>query len=256
MTSNNSKSVNSIAIKAEIKRHESLQSTINRLSKQFERVADQQLRSGLKVYLHSIQGKLIFLWVLCDSVFLFVEFRERDDKLPLPVSVGVTSSSKSTLVFILISPPRGAEPPTAAAVAFYLSVGSLDNGATNGNIAQQPSPWQQDETCCAAYFLSANLQLPSKPLPFRQTGAFTCEVDQFYIISSQRCFPPFLMNVCWSADVGVVRMKEKRILCGGLDLEILGAIAIQNVPKEEEEEEEEGHGGDDCATGARKIVTP
>ncbi|XP_071333540.1 arf-GAP with GTPase, ANK repeat and PH domain-containing protein 2 isoform X5 [Trachinotus anak] len=51
----NSKSVNSIAIKAEIKRYESLQSAINRLSKQFERVADQQLRSGLKVYLHSIQ---------------------------------------------------------------------------------------------------------------------------------------------------------------------------------------------------------
>lgn len=57
----NSKSVNSTAIKAEIKRHESLQSAINRLSKQFERVVDQQLRSGLKVYLHSIQGKLIFL---------------------------------------------------------------------------------------------------------------------------------------------------------------------------------------------------
>ncbi|XP_070766123.1 arf-GAP with GTPase, ANK repeat and PH domain-containing protein 2 [Enoplosus armatus] len=51
----NSKSVNSIAIKAEIKRHESLQSAITRLSKQFERVVDQQLRSGLKVYLHSIQ---------------------------------------------------------------------------------------------------------------------------------------------------------------------------------------------------------
>lgn len=54
----NSKSPSSTAIKAEIKRHESLQSAINRLSKQFERVADQQLRSGLKVYLHSIQGKL------------------------------------------------------------------------------------------------------------------------------------------------------------------------------------------------------
>ena len=36
-------------------------------------------------------------------------------------------------------------------------------------------------------------------------------------------------------------------------------IVIQNVPQEEEEveeEEEEGHGGDDCATRARKIVTP
>lgn len=52
-----SKSVISTAIKAEIRRHESLQSSINRLSKQLERVADQQLRSGLKLYLHSIQGK-------------------------------------------------------------------------------------------------------------------------------------------------------------------------------------------------------
>ncbi|XP_030589204.1 arf-GAP with GTPase, ANK repeat and PH domain-containing protein 2 isoform X3 [Archocentrus centrarchus] len=50
-----SKSVNSAAIKAEIKRHDSLQTAINRLAKQFERVQDQQLRSGLKVYLHSIQ---------------------------------------------------------------------------------------------------------------------------------------------------------------------------------------------------------
>uniref|UniRef100_A0A8C6S8P4 ArfGAP with GTPase domain, ankyrin repeat and PH domain 2 n=1 Tax=Neogobius melanostomus TaxID=47308 RepID=A0A8C6S8P4_9GOBI len=49
------KSANSTAIKAEIKRHESLQSAINRLSKQFERVSDAQLRSGLKVYLHSLQ---------------------------------------------------------------------------------------------------------------------------------------------------------------------------------------------------------
>ena len=60
----NSKSVNSTRIKAEIKRHESLQSAINRLSKQFERVADPQLRSGLKVYLHSIQGKLMFFNLL------------------------------------------------------------------------------------------------------------------------------------------------------------------------------------------------
>lgn len=60
----NSKSANSIAIKAEIKRHASLQSAINRLSKQFERVADQQLRSGLKVYLRSIEGKVIFVCLL------------------------------------------------------------------------------------------------------------------------------------------------------------------------------------------------
>ncbi|KAF3860847.1 hypothetical protein F7725_001102 [Dissostichus mawsoni] len=53
---NSSKSVNSTAIRAEIKRHESLQSGINRLSKQFERVENPQLRSGLKVFLHSIQG--------------------------------------------------------------------------------------------------------------------------------------------------------------------------------------------------------
>ncbi|XP_055022311.1 arf-GAP with GTPase, ANK repeat and PH domain-containing protein 2 [Boleophthalmus pectinirostris] len=49
------KSANSTAIKAEIKRHDGLQSAINRLNKQFERVSDAQLRSGLKVYLHSIQ---------------------------------------------------------------------------------------------------------------------------------------------------------------------------------------------------------
>lgn len=54
---NSSKPANSAAIKAEIKRHESLQNTINRLARQLERVPDQQLRSGLKVYLHSIQGE-------------------------------------------------------------------------------------------------------------------------------------------------------------------------------------------------------
>lgn len=54
---NSSKPANSAAIKAEVKRHESLQNTIKRLSRQLERVPDQQLRSGLKVYLHSIQGK-------------------------------------------------------------------------------------------------------------------------------------------------------------------------------------------------------
>ncbi|KAM6924794.1 arf-GAP with GTPase, ANK repeat and PH domain-containing protein 2 isoform 4-T4 [Xenentodon cancila] len=69
MTSN-SKSLNSTAIKAEIKRHESLQSAINRLSKQFERVEDQQLRSGLKVYLHSIQVNIALSqeWTLSRSI--------------------------------------------------------------------------------------------------------------------------------------------------------------------------------------------
>lgn len=78
----NSKSVNSSAIKAEIKRHESVQSAINRLFKQFERVGDQQLRSGLKVYLHSIQGKLL---LYCHAIvhvhgalfFAFIEYRKK-----------------------------------------------------------------------------------------------------------------------------------------------------------------------------------
>lgn len=52
------KSATSAAIKAEVKRHETVQKTINRLSKQFERVEDPLLRSGLKVYLHSIQAAL------------------------------------------------------------------------------------------------------------------------------------------------------------------------------------------------------
>lgn len=56
--SGSSKSVNSAAVKAEVRRYESLQKAIGRLSKQLERVEDEQLRSGLKVYLHSVQGKL------------------------------------------------------------------------------------------------------------------------------------------------------------------------------------------------------
>ncbi|XP_054464820.1 arf-GAP with GTPase, ANK repeat and PH domain-containing protein 2 isoform X2 [Anoplopoma fimbria] len=65
-----SKTANSCAIKAEIKRHASLQSAINRLSKQFERVADQQLRSGLKVYLHSIEVNIANSqeWTLSKSI--------------------------------------------------------------------------------------------------------------------------------------------------------------------------------------------
>uniref|UniRef100_H3CB55 ArfGAP with GTPase domain, ankyrin repeat and PH domain 2 n=1 Tax=Tetraodon nigroviridis TaxID=99883 RepID=H3CB55_TETNG len=66
----NSKSANSAAIKGEIKRHDSLQNTINRLSKQLERVPDQQLRAGLKVYLHSIQVNLANSqeWTLSRSI--------------------------------------------------------------------------------------------------------------------------------------------------------------------------------------------
>ncbi|CAN9515253.1 unnamed protein product [Ophioblennius macclurei] len=54
----NSKTANSAAIKTEVRRHESLQNALHRLSRQLERVPDQQLRSGLKVYLHSIQVNL------------------------------------------------------------------------------------------------------------------------------------------------------------------------------------------------------
>lgn len=72
------------------------------------------------------------------------------------------------LIFILIS-LWGQKNPQLVCSGIYLSV-SLWTRATNGNIPQQLSPWQQDETCCVAYFLSANLQLPSKPLPLRQTG--------------------------------------------------------------------------------------
>uniref|UniRef100_A0A3Q3WXA1 Uncharacterized protein n=1 Tax=Mola mola TaxID=94237 RepID=A0A3Q3WXA1_MOLML len=65
-----SKSVTSAAIKAEVKKYESLQSAVNRLGKQFERVADQQLRSGMKVYLHSIQVNIANSqeWTLSRSI--------------------------------------------------------------------------------------------------------------------------------------------------------------------------------------------
>ncbi|XP_051948181.1 arf-GAP with GTPase, ANK repeat and PH domain-containing protein 1-like isoform X4 [Xyrauchen texanus] len=50
------KVTNSTAIKAEVRRHESLQKTLNKFLKQLERVEDQQLKTGLKVFLHSIQA--------------------------------------------------------------------------------------------------------------------------------------------------------------------------------------------------------
>uniref|UniRef100_A0A672I714 ArfGAP with GTPase domain, ankyrin repeat and PH domain 2 n=1 Tax=Salarias fasciatus TaxID=181472 RepID=A0A672I714_SALFA len=53
--SSHSKAVQAAAVKAEVRRHESLHGAIQRLSRQLDRVPDQQLRSGLKVYLHSIQ---------------------------------------------------------------------------------------------------------------------------------------------------------------------------------------------------------
>uniref|UniRef100_A0A673AB63 ArfGAP with GTPase domain, ankyrin repeat and PH domain 2 n=1 Tax=Sphaeramia orbicularis TaxID=375764 RepID=A0A673AB63_9TELE len=101
----NSKSVNSTAIKAEIKRHESLQSAINRLSKQFERVTDAQLRSGLKVYLHSIQVNIANSqeWTLSRSI----------PELRLGI-LGSLKSGKSALVnkyitgsYIALEKPEG-----------------------------------------------------------------------------------------------------------------------------------------------------
>uniref|UniRef100_A0A8C5DTG0 Arf-GAP with GTPase, ANK repeat and PH domain-containing protein 1-like n=1 Tax=Gouania willdenowi TaxID=441366 RepID=A0A8C5DTG0_GOUWI len=57
MMTSSSRSVASAAIKAEIKRHECVQNAISRLSKQCERVQDQQIRSGLKLFFFS-QGVL------------------------------------------------------------------------------------------------------------------------------------------------------------------------------------------------------
>lgn len=56
MNSGGGKSVNSVVVKSEVKRYESVQSNINRLFKLFERVRDPQLSSSLKIYLQSIQG--------------------------------------------------------------------------------------------------------------------------------------------------------------------------------------------------------
>lgn len=67
----------------------------------------------------------------------------------------------------------------------------LDIDRLNGIILEQPSPYQQDETCCVACFLSANLQLPSKPLPLIQAGLLL-EADRFYIISLHCHFLHFL----------------------------------------------------------------
>ncbi|KAJ8412079.1 hypothetical protein AAFF_G00143460 [Aldrovandia affinis] len=54
---NSVKVTHSSAIRLEVKRHETVKNTINKLFKQLERVEDAQLRSGLKVYLHSVQGQ-------------------------------------------------------------------------------------------------------------------------------------------------------------------------------------------------------
>lgn len=59
---NSTKAVHSSAIRAEVKRHESLQNTLNKLLKQLERVEDPQLRTGLKVYIHGVQGESKWMW--------------------------------------------------------------------------------------------------------------------------------------------------------------------------------------------------
>lgn len=57
--SSGSKTVNlaAPAVKAEVRRYESLQKALARLAKQVDRVEDEQVRSGLRVYLHSVEGK-------------------------------------------------------------------------------------------------------------------------------------------------------------------------------------------------------
>ncbi|XP_076840220.1 arf-GAP with GTPase, ANK repeat and PH domain-containing protein 2 isoform X5 [Brachyhypopomus gauderio] len=67
---NSSKAAHSSAIRAEIKRHESLQNTLNKLLKQLERVEDPQLKVGLKVYVHSIQASCATSqeWTLSRSI--------------------------------------------------------------------------------------------------------------------------------------------------------------------------------------------
>lgn len=62
---NSTKAAHSSAIRAEVKRHESLQKTISKLLKQLERVEDQHLRTGLKVYIHGVQGESTFNRCVC-----------------------------------------------------------------------------------------------------------------------------------------------------------------------------------------------
>lgn len=54
---NSTKAAHSSAIRAEVKRHDSVKNTLNKLLKQLERVSDQELRTGLKVYMLSLQGE-------------------------------------------------------------------------------------------------------------------------------------------------------------------------------------------------------
>ncbi|XP_029549655.1 uncharacterized protein LOC115150476 [Salmo trutta] len=65
MNSSNKSSLSN-AIRAEVRRHETVQNNFAKVFNQLERVDDQQLRSGLKVYLHSIQA--FCLYVACTSM--------------------------------------------------------------------------------------------------------------------------------------------------------------------------------------------
>ncbi|XP_036387003.1 arf-GAP with GTPase, ANK repeat and PH domain-containing protein 1-like isoform X4 [Megalops cyprinoides] len=53
---NSVKLANSSAIRAEVKRHESVKNNITKILKQLERVENEQLRSALKIYLHSLKA--------------------------------------------------------------------------------------------------------------------------------------------------------------------------------------------------------
>lgn len=55
---NKTKVAQSNAIRVEVKRHENLKNSFAKLFKQLDRVQDEQLRSCLKVYLHSVKGRL------------------------------------------------------------------------------------------------------------------------------------------------------------------------------------------------------
>lgn len=71
---NSMKLAQSTAIRVEVKRHENLKSSFGKLFKQLDRVQDPQLRSGLKVYLHSVQGewekKKNFMQLIGDVTFI------------------------------------------------------------------------------------------------------------------------------------------------------------------------------------------
>ncbi|TSL61197.1 hypothetical protein Baya_6468 [Bagarius yarrelli] len=56
---NSTKLVHSSAIRAEVRRHDNIQKTLTKVLKQLERVDDQHLKTGLKVYIHSVQAEAV-----------------------------------------------------------------------------------------------------------------------------------------------------------------------------------------------------